>query len=336
MAGIPVLRRLHIDPYILAILAMVGLAALLPARGTGAVVVGHATSVAIGLLFFLYGARLSPATALAGARHWRLHLVVVASTFVLFPLLGLAARGLVGWLLTPGLYVGVLYLCTLPSTVQSSIAFTSIARGNVAAAICAASFSNLAGVVITPVLVGLLLAGHGGGFSLSSVEQIVLQLLVPFAAGQALRRWIGGFVARHATVLRFVDRGSILLVVYTAFSEGVVAGIWHRLSLPRLGAVLLVDCVLLAVVLTITAVGSRRLGFGREDRITIILCGSKKSLASGLPMASVLFPAGAVGLTVLPLMLFHQIQLMVCAALAQRWAARAPARPAEPESVGSG
>ena len=326
MARIPVLSRLHIDPYILAILATVGLAALLPARGVGATGFGYATDLAIGLLFFLYGARLSPQTALAGARHWRLHLVVFCATYVLFPLLGIAARLLVPTVLSPELYVGVLFLCCLPSTVQSSIAFTSIAKGNVAAAICSASFSNLVGIVITPLLVAVLLSGHGTGLSLHSISEIVLELLVPFAAGQLLRRWIGGFVERHGTPLKLVDRGSILLVVYTAFSEGVVAGIWHRLSLPRLGALLVVDCVLLAVLLLITGYASRRLGFSWPDRVTIMFCGSKKSLASGLPMAGVLFPAGAVGLAVLPLMLFHQVQLMVCAWLAQRWSTRAAAR----------
>ncbi|BCJ30363.1 bile acid:sodium symporter family protein [Actinocatenispora sera] len=325
MARIPVLSRLRIDPYILAILAMVGLAALLPARGVGATGFGYATDIAIGLLFFLYGARLSPQTALAGAKHWRLHLVVFCATYVMFPLLGIAARLLVPTILSPDLYVGVLFLCCLPSTVQSSIAFTSIARGNVAAAICSASFSNLVGIVITPLLVAVLLSGHGTGLSLHSISEIVLELLVPFAAGQLLRRWIGGFVERHSTLLKLVDRGSILLVVYTAFSEGVVAGIWHRLSLPRLGVLLVVDCVLLALALAITAIGSKRLGFSWPDRVTIIFCGSKKSLASGLPMAGVLFPAGAVGLAVLPLMLFHQIQLMVCAWLAQRWSTRADA-----------
>lgn len=334
MARIPVLTRLRIDPYILAILGMVGLAALLPARGEGATIAGYATDVAIGLLFFLYGVRLSPQTALAGARHWRLHLVVFLATYGLFPVLGLASRLLVPSVLSPQLYVGVMFLCTLPSTVQSSIAFTSIARGNVAAAICAASFSNLVGIVLTPVLVAVLLSGNGGGFSIDSVEQIVVQLLLPFAAGQLLRPWIGRFVTDHGRPLKLVDRGSILLVVYTAFSEGVVAGIWHQLSLPKLGVLLAVDAALLAAALLLTGGAARRLGFDRADRITIVFCGSKKSLASGLPMASVLFPAGSVGLAVLPLMLFHQLQLMVCATLAQRWARQAPVAEATPAAVG--
>ncbi|MGW6566631.1 bile acid:sodium symporter family protein [Streptomyces sp. NPDC054975] len=308
---------LPIDPYILAILGTVGLAALLPASGGAATVADGASTAAIALLFFLYGARLSTREALDGLRHWRLHLTVLAATFVAFPLLGLAAKGLVPAVLTPPLHSGLLFLCLVPSTVQSSIAFTSIARGNVPAAICAGSFSSLAGVVLTPLLAALLLGSTAGGFSADSVTQIVLQLLVPFVAGQLLRRWVGGFVLRNKKVLGYVDRGSILLVVYTAFSHGMVAGIWHQVTPARLGLLLAVEAVLLAVMLTLTWFGARRLGFGREDRIAIQFAGSKKSLAAGLPMASVLFGPQAA-LAVLPLMLFHQMQLMVCAVIAKR------------------
>ncbi|MFK4121347.1 bile acid:sodium symporter family protein [Streptomyces longwoodensis] len=309
--------RLPIDPYVVLLLGTVGLAALFPARGTAADVSAGASTAAIALLFFLYGARLSTREALDGLRHWRLHVTVLACTFFVFPVLGLAARALVPVLLTHPLYQGLLFLTLVPSTVQSSIAFTSIARGNVPAAICAGSFSSLVGIVVTPLLAAVLLGGSGGGPSADSLVKIVLQLLVPFLAGQVLRRWIGGFVTRHKKVLGYVDRGSILLVVYTAFSEGVVQGIWHRVSPLRLGGLLVVEAVLLAVMLLLTWYGAKALRFGREDRITIQFAGSKKSLAAGLPMAGVLFGAHA-SLAVLPLMLFHQMQLMVCAVIARR------------------
>ena len=314
------MSKLRVDPYILALLLTVAVASLFPARGAGATGFGHATTIAIGLLFFLYGARLSTREALDGLKHWRLHGLVFLSTFVLFPLLGLLSLLLVPWALTPGLYTGVMFLCCLPSTVQSSIAFTSIARGNVAAAICSASFSNLIGIVLTPVLVTVFIVNGSGGVSFDSIRDILLQLLAPFLAGQLLRRWIAAFLARHKKVLGYVDRGSILLVVYAAFSEGVVAGIWGRLSIASLALLLACNAVLLAFVLVATPVLARRLKFGRADEIAIVFCGSKKSLASGLPMASVLFPAASVGLIVLPLMLFHQLQLMVCAWLARRYA----------------
>ncbi|HWE90429.1 MAG TPA: bile acid:sodium symporter family protein [Pseudonocardiaceae bacterium] len=328
------MARLRLDPFIASIVGAAALAVVLPVRGVGATAANDATTVAIGLLFFLYGARLSTAETVAGLRHWRLQLAVLVASFVMFPLLGLTARLLVPTVLTPALYAGVLLLCTLPSTVQSSIVFTSIAKGNVAAAICAASLSSLVGIVITPLLIGLLVSGGGAGLSAGSITDIVLRLLAPFLAGQLARRWIGGWITAHQRPLRVVDRGSILLVVYTAFSAGVAAGIWHQLTVPRLAAVVVVNLALLGLALAITSVSARLLGFDRADRITIVFCGSKKSLAAGLPMASVLFAgagSGAVGLIVLPLMLFHQIQLMACAALARRWARQA-AREGAPEA----
>ncbi|MFE4410875.1 bile acid:sodium symporter family protein [Streptomyces sp. NPDC056821] len=316
---------LPIDPYIVLLLATVGIAALLPARGTAAHAASGASTAAIALLFFLYGVRLSTREALDGLKHWRLHVTVLACTFLIFPLLGMAAGGLVPVLLNQPLYQGLLFLTLVPSTIQSSIAFTSIARGNVPAAICAGSFSSLVGIILTPLLAAALLGNSGGGFSGHSLVTIVVQLLVPFAAGQVLRPWIGGFVARHKKVLGLVDRGSILLVVYTAFSEGMVRGIWHQVSPVRLGGLLVVEALLLAVMLALTWYGSRALGFSREDRIAVQFAGSKKSLASGLPMASVLFGAHA-SLAVLPLMLFHQMQLMVCAVIAKRRARDPEAR----------
>ena len=319
------LSRLKIDPYILAILTVVAVASLLPAQGRVANGFGWATNIAIALLFFLHGARLSREAVIEALGHWRLHSVVVLSTFVLFPLLGLAMTRLApaGFLLPP-LAVGLVFLCCLPSTVQSSIAFTSIARGNVAAAVCAASASNLFGIFLTPVLVGLLFSTHSGGSAWDSVRSIVVQLLAPFVAGQIARRWIGPWVERHRRVLSFVDRGSILLVVYTAFSAAVVKGIWSQVSAADLVKLLIACAILLAAVLALTRFGARALGFSKEDEITIVFCGSKKSLATGVPMAGILFPAATVGMIILPLMLFHQIQLMACAVIAQRYARRAP------------
>jgi sodium/bile acid cotransporter 7 len=315
----------RIDHYLVAILATVGFAAVLPVRGDAAVWFERFTTVAIALLFFLYGTRLSTRAALEGLRHWRLHLLVLSCTFVLFPLLGLATRPLVPGVLSEPLYFGMVYLCVLPSTVQSSIAFTSMARGNVAAAICSASFSNLLGVVLTPLLVALLLSRHGGGLSTGAIGEIAAQILLPFVAGQVARRWIGDWVARHRRVLNPLDRSTILLVVYSAFSAGMVSGIWHKVTPLDLVVLLALDAVILTIVLWLTSFTARKLGFNRPDQITIVFCGSKKSLATGLPMATVLFSSSTVGLVVLPLMLFHQLQLLVCAVLARRYAAQSEA-----------
>ena len=320
------LRRFLPDNFTLCLIATVITASVLPCRGDAAVAFDGLTNCAIALLFFLHGAKLSREAVLAGITNWRLHLTVLASTFVLFPLLGLLLKPLLLPLVTPALYVGILFLCSLPSTVQSSIAFTSIARGNVPAAVCSASASSLIGIVLTPLLVGLVVHAHGqGGLSWHSVGDIVLQLFVPFVAGQVAQRWIGGWVQRHRPLVGLVDQGSILLVVYTAFSAAVLQGLWKQLPLPVLGGLLIVNAILLAAALLTTRYGSRALGFDREDEITIVFCGSKKSLASGVPMANVLFPAHMLGMIVLPIMLFHQIQLMTCAVLARRYAQRAGA-----------
>lgn len=316
------------DNFTLALLCTVAVASVLPASGVAAQALEGLTVAAVALLFFLHGAKLSRDAIVAGLSHWRLHLVVVGATFVLFPLLGWALRPVLQGLVTPGLYIGILYLCVLPATVQSAIAFTAMARGNMPAAICSASASTLLGIVITPVLVGLLLpeaqhtAGSAQPDALANIGRIMLQLLVPFVAGHLLRPWIGGFVKRRAAVLKFVDQGSILLVVYTAFSAAVVEGLWQQLPLPALLGLLVVCAVLLALALATTTWAARRMGFSKEDEITIVFCGSKKSLASGVPMAKVLFASHAVGAIVLPLMVFHQMQLMVCAVLAQRYARR--------------
>jgi len=320
------LARLHIDPYMASIVGMVGLASALPVSGSAAVATGHLTQCAIALLFFLHGARLEPSAALSGARHWRLHIVVLLSTFILFPALGELGHAVAPGMLTEPLWVGVIFLCILPSTVQSSIAFTSIARGNVAAALCAATASNLIGMALTPLLAAILLHTHGG-FSAAGFGDIAAQLLLPFLAGQLARPWIGGWISRNKQILTFVDRGSILLVVYSAFSEGVTQGIWHQLDIGRLAELMMIAMGLLGSVLTITTLGSRMLGFSRADEITIVFCGSKKSLATGLAMATVLLPAQTIGLVVLPLMLFHQVQLMACAALARRYASSAAPLP---------
>ncbi len=315
------------DDFTLMLVATVVLATLLPAQGSLAGFFDGFTAFAIGLLFFLHGAKLSRDAIRAGITHWRLHVLVFACTFVLFPLLGLALRPLLLPLVTRELYTGVMFLCVLPATVQSAIAFTSIARGNIPAAVCSASASTMLGVFVSPVLVDLVVLPHGAGatHSLDSIGRIVLQLMLPFIAGHLLRPWISGWIHRRKPLLGIVDRGSILLVVYTAFSAAVIEGLWKQVPLQALAGLLVVCAVLLACALLLTGWFARRLGFDKADEITIVFCGSKKSLASGIPMAKVLFPAPSVGAVVLPLMLFHQMQLMVCAVLATRYARRVDA-----------
>ncbi|WP_173385016.1 bile acid:sodium symporter family protein [Sphingobium sp. SYK-6] len=309
------------DPFIIALLGTVVLASLLPARGQWAGVAEGAADAGIVLLFFLHGAKLSREAIWQGARNWRVQIATLLVTFGVFPLLGLGFSALP--LLSAPLAAGLLFLTLLPSTVQSSIAFTAIARGNVAAAVCAASFSNLVGIFLTPLLVALLMGATTGGISLASVEAILLQLLLPFIIGHLLRPWIGGFITRHKSILSLVDRGSILLVVYSAFGAAVVEGIWHRVSVDDLLLLTLLCLVLLGLVLGLTAALGRVLNLPHGDAAVLLFCGSKKSLASGVPMAGVLFPAAQVGMVLLPVMLFHQLQLIACAFIAGRMGRRA-------------
>jgi sodium/bile acid cotransporter 7 len=311
------------DNFMLILLAMLLLASVLPVRGVYAGYATTVTNLAIALLFFLHGAKLSLQAIVKGMGHWRLHSLVFACTFLLFPLLTYALKPVLLPLLGPELFRGMLYLSALPSTVQSSIAFTSIARGNIAAAICSAATSSLMGIFITPLLVLLMLGQSAQSLPFGdAVLKIMLQLLLPFVLGQLARRWIGAWVDRNKAWLKHVDQTSIYLVVYTAFSSAVVEGLWSQLPLQQILALAVACCVLLALVLGTTWWLGRRLGFDLPDRITILFCGSKKSLATGVPMAQVLFVGGAMGTLLLPIMLFHQIQLLVCAVLSKRFADR--------------
>lgn len=312
------LKQFGIDGYMLLLMATALAGVLLPARGVAAVGLGHVTFWAVTLLFFIYGAKLDPAAVRAGMLNLRLQSLTFLATYLLFPILGLALVALFGKVLGPELALGVLFLAVLPSTIQSSIAFTSMAGGNIPAAICAASLSNIVGVVLTPLLVGKLLHMDGGGVSIEAVQKIGLQILLPFVLGQILRPLIGGFVQRHKLLTMVVDRGSILLIVYSAFSASTVSQLWSQIPLPAMLLSLFVVILFLALAMAGMAAAGRLFGLPQQDQAVLFFCGSTKSLASGLPIASAIFPAATVGATVLPVMMYHMLQLLVCSFIAQR------------------
>ena len=309
----------RVDPFLVLLLGAAVLGLVLPATGDAFDVVRTASTVAIGLLFFLYGARLSTAETVRNLRHWRLQLSILSITLVVFPALGLATFLLPDAWLAPELAVGLVLLTLVPSTVQGCVVYTRIAGGNVAAAVVSASTSNLLGVFLTPLLVALLL-GAEAGVDAGSVLRIVLQLLAPFVLGQLLRPVVGGFVQRHDTGLKRFDRSTILLIVYVAFSEGTEAGIWSAVPPLDFAVVALLAGVLLALGLAWCVAWGRLVGFDRPDRIALLFCGSNKSLASGLPMATVLFPSDVVAFVVVPLMVYHQAQILVGTVIANRLA----------------
>lgn len=314
-------QKLKPDTFTILLLGCVAAATILPCRGNAATAFEIATKVAIMLLFLMHGAKLSREAVIGGLGAWRLHLAVAAATYMLFPLLGLGIAALPPAVVGDDMKAGFVFLTVLPSTVQSSIAFTSIAGGNVAAAVCSASLSNIAGVFLTPLLAGVLIPGAGAtaGGTLSAIGSVATTLLLPFAIGHLSRPLTGRFVDRHKALLGRLDRGSILLVVYTAFSAAVIEGLWHRVTLRDLVAIAIINLALLLVVLAVTRWAGRRF-FARGEEIVLVFCGSKKSLASGVPMAAALFPAAQVGFVILPLMLFHQIQLILCAFIARSYA----------------
>lgn len=318
----PLLRRLFaaLDVFTAGILACVVLGLVLPCHGAGAAAFKGLTQAAIVLLFFLYGVKLSRQSVVQGLLHWRLQAMVFFFTFVFFPLFIPLTRPLFEPLVGAPLFMGLVYVACLPSTVQSSIAFTSVAGGNVPAAVCAASVSSLLGVFLTPFLVSLLFAtqGEGAAVGVDAVVKICSQVLLPFVLGQGAQRWLQPWVHRHKKLIGYNDKGTIWLVVYTSFSEATAGGHWAQLQWSQLGGLLFTCLVLLCTIHALTYTASRVLGFRREDRIAIVFCGSKKSLAVGAPMMMAIFGTLDNNL-LLPLMIFHQVQLMTCAHLANMW-----------------
>jgi len=325
-AAARVLQRLSRDWFLGGMIAAVVLAALLPGLGrTGGPI--HAEKLAnagIFLVFFFHGVGLSAAHLKAGVTRWRLHLLVQTFTFAVFPLLWLVLDTVAGRWLPDDLSLGFLYLCAVPSTISSSVAMTGVARGNVAGAIFNASLSSLLGVVLTPLLVGLLARTTGQALSWTdAVLKLAVLLVLPLALGQLLRPVLGAWFSRYKRYTNTFDRLVILLLVYASFCDSVEAGLFTRYGGGLLAVTLAGAALLLAVVLWMTTRAARLARFDTEDEIAAVFCGSKKTLASGVPMARLLFGAHpALGLIVLPLMFYHQLQLIVCSVLAERYAAR--------------
>ncbi|SFJ66053.1 bile acid:sodium symporter family protein [Cellulomonas sp. KH9] len=313
-----------LDPLTAMILAVLVLGLLVPVPEAVGAALDTVRTGAIVLLFFLYGARMPTGEVLDGLKRFRLQGSMLAATYVLFPLVGLAVQLLPDSVLDPDLRRGLLYLAVLPSTVQSSVVMTSIARGNVAGAITGATISNVLGVLLTPLLVAALLGATGAGLDGGAVSGILLQLLLPFVVGQLVQPWIGAWLRRHGGLLRVTDRSTILLVVFTSVSEAQTSGAWDDLTVWALLVLLVVCAVVLAVMLSATWFGGRALGLDRGDRIALLMCGSKKSAATGLPMAAVLFAPAVAASVALPVIAFHQLQIVVCAILARRLAAAEP------------
>lgn len=323
------LSRLKLDPFLVALACAVLLALAWPKPGVtgGLLHADKAASWGVALIFFLYGVSLAPRRLLESATRWKLHLVVQLATFVLFPAVVVGVLALVGGRLPESLGVGFFFLAALPSTVSSSVAMTSLARGNVPVAIFNASISSLIGVFATPVLMASYLNSVGGGMDLGAVIlKLIILVVVPLGAGQALRPLLLKVVEKHRALVRAADRAVILAIVYNSFCDSVAAGVWQGQSPLILVEVVAGVLLLFALVYALVQAACRLFGFGEADTTAVVFCASKKSLATGLPMAHVMFGAApGLSLIITPIMLYHFLQLVIVGIIAGQSAARADA-----------
>jgi len=313
----------RLDPLIFGLVIAVAIASVYPATGRGFTVVDAASKLAISLLFFLHGAKLSRDAVISGIVDWRLHGIVLIASYVMLPIFGVTLAHLFAGYVDPTLLTGLIFLAILPSTVQSSIAFTAIAGGRVPAAICAATLSNLSGVFLTPLLATLLINTQTGVTIAPGAGQVILiQVLMPFAIGQMFRPLIRRHIENQRRLIAIIDRLSILLVVFAAFSEAVNHGLWKTLGAPDLAKIVMIAALFLMLAIGGTYTAGRFLRLPRESRIVLLFCGSKKSLMSGVPIAAALFPAKAIGSIILPVMIYHQLQIFLCAIIAAEYQRR--------------
>ncbi len=312
-------KRLIPDGFILILLVTIALASVLPARGFALEIAGHISNAAIFTLFFFHGLRLAHAAVWAGIQHWRLQLSILVFTFGIMPLMGLTAASIAATLLSAELWLGIFFMCALPSTVQAAIASSSMAGGNVAGSVIAAAMSNLSGVILTPLLFAALAHAGGAGVGLGTIGKVALLLLLPFTLGQVMQLWLSSWAERHRVWIGRMDRLTIVLTIFVTFSAAVNEGLWSRLSGAEMIALTGLVLTMLALAFGSAWLIGGLLGFSREDRITLLYSGAHKSLATGAPMARILFPAAQAGLIIIPLMLYHQLQLIISAWLAARF-----------------
>lgn len=314
------MKRSLIDPFIIALLAVVGIAYLLPYPGTkeSPFHLDEIADIGVSVIFLLYGLQLGPEKLKAGLTNARLHLVIHASTFILFPLIIIILKPFFSTVFMQQVWLPFFFLAALPSTVSSSVVMVSIAQGNIPAAIFNASISSLIGVFITPVWMSLFLEQQPGSIGLGQViGKLLLQVLLPVIIGLFLHKKFGRFAEVNRKRLKLFDQSVILLIVYCSFSESFYEGVFKGFEPIYLLALLVMVTALLFVVYSIITLITKALHFNREDRITATFCGSKKSLVHGSVMSKVLFANAAnSGLVLLPLMLFHAVQLFIISIIA--------------------
>lgn len=318
------MRGIKLDGFLVALAAVTLLAFVWPEPGVtgGPLHIEWVTSYGIAVVFFLYGLTLAPERMRAGLMRWKVHIVVQLCTFVLFPLVVLAFSPLLNLVFPPEIVLGFFYVAALPATVSSSVAMTSLAHGNVPAAVFNATLSSLLGVFITPLLMAWYVTSIGGEFALWPViQKILLLVMLPIVLGQLLHHPLLSFSTRHAHGIKYLDRAVILAIIYGSFCDSVVAGVWSNQDNLVIAQLVIASLILFFIIYGIMRIVCRLLGFDREDKIAALFCGSKKSLATGVPLSKVMFGAGPhLGLIIAPIMLFHFLQLVVVSMIANKYA----------------
>ena len=315
------------DLFFLAILAVIVLAYLFPFWGSSQspIPLNVMGSIGVSLIFFFYGLKLSPLKIRTGLKNWKLHLLVQLSTFLLFPIIVLLALPFVADGASNMYWLSFLFLAAIPSTVSSSVVMVSVAKGNVPAAIFNASISGLIGIVITPLWMGLFLQGSATEFELGPVYvKLLSQILLPVLLGLALQKYLGRFAGKYSRVLSYFDKAVILLIVFKSFADSFYENLFAGIQFFELILLSVATLLLFLVVYFCIGWWALQLGFNREDRITALFCGTKKSLVHGTVFSKILFSASfPIAVILLPLMLFHAFQLLLTSIFAAKFAASA-------------
>lgn len=317
------MKQIKIDNFVLAIIGVVIFAYFVP-QLQDKLPLDLIGSIGISLIFFFYGLKLSPEKIKSGLKNWKLHVLVQLSTFLLFPLIVILFYPLIQTEESEQLWLSFLFLAALPSTVSSSVVMVSIAKGNIPAAIFNASISGLIGIAVTPLWMGLFLQNAADDFSLGGIYlKLITEILIPICLGLLLQRYWGIYTQKYSRQLVVFDRVVILLVIYKSFAESFANGIFHSVSVTDLIVILLLILVLFFLIYGLIGFISKKIGFNYEDRITAQFCGTKKSVVHGAVFAKILFPASfPIGIVLLPLMLFHAIQIFIISIIASKLSKR--------------
>ncbi|MCM4173383.1 bile acid:sodium symporter [Arenibacter sp. TNZ] len=318
--------KIKIDGFVLSIIAVIGIAYFFPEWGTqeSKIPIDAISAMGIFLIFFFYGLKLSPSKIKSGLKNWKLHLLVQATTFVVFPLIVLAFYPFLRSEEDGVLWLAFFFLAALPSTVSSSVVMVSMAKGNIPAAIFNASISGIIGIAITPLWMGVFVQDAGADLDFAEIyTKLIVQIILPVVLGILLQRYLGEFAQKYNKRLSLFDKSIILLIIYKSFSGSFDENIFSSVSLKDLLVLFIAVLVLFYIVFYLTGFVAKKLKFNTEDQITAQFCGTKKSLVHGTVFSKILFGnMASIGIILLPLMIFHATQILILSIIAAKRANR--------------